>query len=136
MSDVINIIDNGALVHLAQADQLDLLVAGGRRVVITAEVLEEFEATRSPALLARLESFLARNSDNIDGGVRPISQADIARFNPPQPNGDIATGQRGDVSILAHVELTSNNGAPGGKKIELSVQFPGGRGIERAVRFP
>lgn len=46
MQSVVNVIDTGVLLNLAGIDELDLLTAAGRKVVITQQVIDE--ATRDP----------------------------------------------------------------------------------------
>jgi hypothetical protein len=109
--DIVNVVDAGALALLAQSDNLDLLLANGRQAVITKEVLDEVNRTPSRPNSIKIRQWVDENkaSGKVLTGYEPISDLDKARYNPPQPNGDIKPGQEGDVSIKKYIDSSSNS---------------------------
>jgi len=103
---IINIVDNGALSLLVKADQLDLLFAGDRKVVITATVLAEATDDPTRPNVIKLQEWYDRNlaSGNIISGVETLKPADHVTYNP---NGK--TGQNGDISIMKYLDYNSND---------------------------
>jgi hypothetical protein len=103
---IYNVLDAGAASTLIRADALDVLLAGGRRIIITPEVLEEIVGER-PDLpnQAKFLSWFNDNQTRIDTVDLPITEADIAKYNPA---GKL--GQDGDISIKKFLDFSQNSG--------------------------
>lgn len=97
-----NLLDTGSAYTLASLDGLDTLKAGGRKVVITQQVLTEIRD--SLAYGPKFDQWLAQNRSSVILINEPITAADVARYNPTGK-----ANQSGDISIKKFLE--TNNSA-------------------------
>ncbi len=100
MATIYNVLDTGAAATLIRSDALDLLTAGGRKVVITQQVLDELtnQIEDNPNQRKFLEWF-GRNTNKIVYIDETITPDDIGEFNPEnKPN------QAGDISIKRYLK--------------------------------
>jgi hypothetical protein len=108
---VINILDTAGAISLASADALDLLVAGGRQVVVTAQVFEEISrgTEHSNATIrsfyTKAKAWLDTNPTLWERVVVPINQADLDRYTIPV--GGVQS--EADASIAKYIEELSDS---------------------------
>ena len=76
---IVNILDTGGAISLASADALDLLVAGGRRVVVTQQVLDEI-ADPTGSYYVKVRQWLSANPTLWERVVVPINQTDLDKY--------------------------------------------------------
>ena len=83
MNQIVNVVDRNPLFRLLQSDELDLLIAGNRQVLITDDVIRELELDVDDLLNTRLTDWLMANQESViraDFGEFTIE--DHSRFNP------------------------------------------------------
>lgn len=83
MTATFNILDAGGFSTLAEMGALDLLTAGGRKVVITGEVIQKIRD--KPSLRPIFDTWRAANPNayfEIPESFSNLSEADKQRFNP------------------------------------------------------
>lgn len=115
---IYNIVDTGALGSFAQTDTLDSLFAGGRKVVITEQVIFETlnaqpDGTLRPNQI-KIQNWLNQNASNIDLIVTDV-EVDISAYNGFHPNSqlrgtfvEVGTEHLGEISIGKY--LNDNSG--------------------------
>ncbi len=96
--NIINILDAAGAYTLDSAGALDLLIAGGRRVIITDQVRDEIENNPNSQLRTRILTWLADNAQYVDDVPTNLTPADLAKYG-----NDV-----GDASIAKYIEELSD----------------------------
>ena len=65
MNQIVNVVDRNPLFRLLQSDELDLLIAGNRQVLITEDVIRELELSEEGQLVDRLDDWLMANQESV-----------------------------------------------------------------------
>ncbi len=105
---IVNILDSSGAYTLDSANSLDLLIAGGRRVVITDQVFLEIERNPNTQLRSRILSWIADNAQHIDSIDTDLSAADFAKYGI----------DLGDASIAKYIEELSDQSQHDGVKLK------------------
>jgi hypothetical protein len=100
---VVNLLGTGAAYTLASIDELDILIAGGRKVLITQDVYDEI--MRSGDYGPKFKQWYNNNLGSIIDIDDPITDADKKKYNPTNK-----LKQEGDVSIKKFLDNNYNNG--------------------------